>query len=960
MKLFRYAIPLQILVSVTVSCCMLLLAGILIGWEFYNARANMMEATQVAMKYVADSVSMSVKSPIAPAQIVLKIISHDPIATAYTFEKRRPSLPVFAEALRNNPLCRAVYIGYDTGEIFLLRRTMEKGIKVIKNSPEEAYFILQSKKLLADGVYDEQMYFYDEGLELVAAHTLPAGYNVDPRQREWFKEGIQSTAVEFTKPYIFFTTRELGITLATRAKGAQAVMGIDITIGDISELLASLRITPNTEMVIIDEEKNVIGHLDTKRLHAASIGAESIVDLSALAVPAFDALVAGDSKEGVISSFSTSNPSTDWYGATYSLSGMGNSNLKLLVAVPAQELFSGIWASLYKQSLVALACVLVLMIIGAFSGRRIVQPLRDLTGQIAALENFDFSAPIGVRTMLTEVRDLGEVLSRMATAIRNFLQISVTLNKEQDLERMLYQVLEQMLDIVEMPQGAIYLYDDNESALKLSASKNGEYAPSIALPMGEAQDAELARHIRPYLQADEFITPLRNREGGLVGLLCIAWSQDVEHSQQESFAQFVDTISKSAAVAIETRQLILAQKALLAGMIKLIAGAVDAKSHYTGGHCQRVPDLALMLMEKAKADTGPDFAGYTMTKAQEDEFRIAAWLHDCGKLTTPEYIVDKATKLETLYNRIHEIRMRFEVLHRDATIACLEAIAAGADAVAAQKICREEQERLQEEFAFIARCNIGGEAMLESDIGRLQALAQRTWKRHFSNRLGLSHGELRQLGENGQAETLPVVEQLLADKKSHVISWGDRTPLVRADDPRNIWGFNMDLPQNMYNHGEVYNLSIRRGTLTEEDRFKVNEHIVQSICMLSSLPWPKSFRQVPRIAGRHHEKMDGTGYPCRLGSEQMTVSEKILAVADVFEALTAADRPYHEAKSLSQSLSIMAKMARDRHLDVSIFNLMLRSGLYREYAVKYMHTEQIDGIAVDELMALAGEKQRDQ
>ena len=164
----------------------------------------------------------------------------------------------------------------------------------------------------------------------------------------------------------------------------------------------------------------------------------------------------------------------------------------------------------------------------------------------------------------------------------------------------------------------------------------------------------------------------------------------------------------------------------------------------------------------------------------------------------------------------------------------------------------------------------------------------------------------------------------------------------------------------MYNHGEVYNLSIRRGTLTEEDRFKVNEHIVQSICMLSSLPWPKSFRQVPRIAGRHHEKMDGTGYPCRLASEQMTISEQILAVADVFEALTAADRPYHEAKSLSQSLSIMAKMARNGHLDVSIFNLMLRSGLYREYAVKYMHTEQIDDIAVDELMALAGEKRPDQ
>ena len=132
---------------------------------------------------------------------------------------------------------------------------------------------------------------------------------------------------------------------------------------------------------------------------------------------------------------------------------------------------------------------------------------------------------------------------------------------------------------------------------------------------------ELARHIRPYLQADEFITPLRNREGGLVGLLCIAWSQDVEHSQQESFAQFVDTISKSAAVAIETRQLILAQKALLAGMIKLIAGAVDAKSHYTGGHCQRVPELALMLMEKANFCFQPKGSELTIAFLLLDSFK---------------------------------------------------------------------------------------------------------------------------------------------------------------------------------------------------------------------------------------------------------------------------------------------------------------------------------------------------
>jgi HD-GYP domain-containing protein (c-di-GMP phosphodiesterase class II) len=436
---------------------------------------------------------------------------------------------------------------------------------------------------------------------------------------------------------------------------------------------------------------------------------------------------------------------------------------------------------------------------------------------------------------------------------------------------------------------------------------------------------------------------LRNRRRKLIGVLII----EIEHGDKtelsDDLIQFVDEIAGSAAVAIETRELIESQQALLDGIIQLVANAIDAKSPYTGGHCERVPKLAQMLAEQAESASDGPFARFRMSEDERYEFRLAAWLHDCGKITSPEYVVDKAVKLETIHNRIHEIRTRFEVLHRDADIQYLKACLEGKDSDEARQQRDQLQETLQEEFAFLARVNQGSESMSDDDVARIHEIGSRTWLRNFNDRLGLS-GDEQQALEHQPTPELPVMETLLADKPGHLRSWGDKLPPVRKDDPRNRWGFDMTLPEHAYNRGELHNLTVRYGTLTDEERFKINEHIVQTICMLDALPLPDRLANVPRLAGTHHERMDGHGYPCRLTGENMSIPEKIMAIADVFEALTAVDRPYKRGKTLSESLGLMAIMVDKGHLDKDTFNLFLQSRIWLTYAQQHLRPEQIDPV----------------
>src|SRR5690606_12127806 len=235
--------------------------------------------------------------------------------------------------------------------------------------------------------------------------------------------------------------------------------------------------------------------------------------------------------------------------------------------------------------------------------------------------------------------------------------------------------------------------------------------------------------------------------------------------------------------------------------------------------------------------------------------------------------------------------------------------------------------------------------MAEADLQRLQTIGARTWLRTLDDRLGVSWGEHQRQARTAPA-TLPVLEPLLADKAEHLLERPE-SELIAAENP---WGFKLDTPSYKYSRGELYNLSVKRGTLTVEERYIINNHIVQTIRMLSHLPFPKHLASVAEIAGGHHEKMDGSGYPKRLTRQEMSLPARMMAIADIFEALTAVDRPYKKGKTLSEALNIMVGMCKGAHIDPQLFALFLRSGIHRHYAERFMQPEQID--EVDEQLLL--------
>ena len=394
----------------------------------------------------------------------------------------------------------------------------------------------------------------------------------------------------------------------------------------------------------------------------------------------------------------------------------------------------------------------------------------------------------------------------------------------------------------------------------------------------------------------------------------------------------------------QVEKLQIAQKDLLDSFIYLIASAIDEKSTHTGAHCTRVPELSLMIANAAHESNEGIFKDFHIeNEDQKRELSIASWLHDCGKVTTPEYVVDKATKLETITNRIHEIRTRFEVIHRDKTIEALNKKLAGEDITFVDDWLEKEHLRLQNEFKIIADANLGSEYMNTEIQEIIKNISVQTWVRNFDDSLGLAVEEKKRvLQENN---TTPQIEKLLDNKLRHII------PRENFDyEEYENMGFKTEVPESLYNFGEIYNLTISAGTLSYEERFKIQEHVHMTIKMLEKLPFPEHLKNVPLYAGAHHETLIGTGYPRKLSAEDMPIVSRIMAIADVFEALTASDRPYKEAKTLSQSIDILATMVRKQHIDPDIFELFLTKQLHVEYANKYLDKKQIDTVDVSKYL----------
>lgn len=429
-------------------------------------------------------------------------------------------------------------------------------------------------------------------------------------------------------------------------------------------------------------------------------------------------------------------------------------------------------------------------------------------------------------------------------------------------------------------------------------------------------------------RSKSFLTvPMKDHKNDIIGVLQLINAREQESLEIIDFnlwdQELVESLTSQASISIMNHRLIKEQKELFEAFIKLIANAIDAKSPHTSKHCGRVPEITLMLAKAAARSKhgSQEIRDFIMNEELSYELWIAAMLHDCGKITTKEYVVDKGRKLETIIDRIHWIDTRFEVLKRDAEIALLKQQVAmlqkgvHVDFEVMESKLKQQVSQLNEERDFIRRCNVGGEAMSEIDQQRIKQIAQKKW-----------------ISPNGEEMNLLLDDQTVEKLFYPFLKNEERKP----DDLRK-------------SNGEIENLCIKKGTLRDNERKHINDHIVATINMLKSLPYPQHLKNVPEFAGGHHERMDGKGYPNGLTREQMTLPARVMGIADIFEALTSSDRPYKKAMPLSQTLTILGKMKEENHIDPDLFDVFIHEKVYLEYAEKYLDPEQIDEVDVTKL-----------
>lgn len=446
--------------------------------------------------------------------------------------------------------------------------------------------------------------------------------------------------------------------------------------------------------------------------------------------------------------------------------------------------------------------------------------------------------------------------------------------------------------------GAVFLRDDESDRHTVAGSFGADANETFIRLSGTPQFAEIANRETGDIVDDLDDSPWAKVETGFRSLL---WLPLVAHDERLGILMVASsraggfsaadlkraqTLASVATSALRNARMFAAEQQMFQSFVRVIATAIDAKSPYTAGHCRRVPELTLMLAEAAHREQDGMFSEFSLDDDMRNGIEIAAMLHDCGKVVTPEWVVDKAAKLERIVDRIELVALRFELLRRDALEASHRALAEGTSRERAESACRERLAALDDDFSFIERCNRGGEFLSDDDIARIRAIAARPWR-------------------DGRGESRPLL----------------------TDD-------------------EVANLVVRRGTLNPEERGIIESHAVHTINMLSKIAFPRALRHVAEYAAGHHERVDGKGYPRGLTREQLPLPARMIAIADIFEALTAPDRPYRKPGKLSWAIDTMHRMRLDGHIDPDLFDLFLGAGIHTAYAARQLAPEQVDDVDI--------------
>ncbi|MGK0547658.1 HD domain-containing phosphohydrolase [Halomonas cupida] len=946
--------PIQLLIAASIVGMMLVLAGLLLWQSWYQARASLVQSLERTSQQLSTMVEVRTQALLEPARAMLGVLVSEADVDKFHSTSGANMLQLLAAAVGAQEVLGSAYIGSDTGDFLMVRlieRISPTAIPAEVDLTGGIYLtlVLHGDSGAPQGLASrrqEEGYWQVLDGQLREMRRYPVvDYGFDPRTRPWYRDAETDFLPHLSDPYTFFTNGEQGVTLSQRSHSGRAVLGIDMTSEDLGHEIQRFSTEPGSRLAITTPDGLLLAH-DIDQGQAplpgttlSDLGDTPLVTLRSLNVIERPVRFAHGDQQ--------------WWGLALSFDMLGSRLAWLLVATPEAELMASMRESLWHRLLLSLGLVTLMVPMGILLAHRLGRPLRALAQQVRTISDFNLEAYRGVESWVSEVSHLSRALDTLVHRAGKFQQINRILGREQGLDAMLEAILGELLSVTGSHHGMIYLADEVRADRFVATAEAG--CADASEPLPEALEIATASgplaEVREQLEARGYLVQsLRDRADKRLGVLLLARPRR-DHNDGR-WRNFVAEVSSVAAVAIDMRRLLEAEARLLDAMIQLVAKATDAKSPHTGGHCSRVPQLAEMLIDEVdKATQGP-FAAISLSDDQRATFHLAAWLHDCGKLTTPDHIMEKATKLETRYNRIHEVRTRFEVLWRDADVDYWRGLAEGRDATTLAATRLQRRQELSDAFACVARANQGGETMGEALQQRLVEIGSWCWQRHFDDRLGLSKAELAQLVDE-PVHPLPAQEQLLADQPRHRLAWQCACPPVHPEDPLNRWGFAMQPPALAEHQGELYNLSVPRGTLNDVERFRMQEHVIQTIIMLESLPWPAHLRRVPEIAGNHHERMDGRGYPRQVKLSEASIEERVMALADVFEALTASDRPYKVGLSLSRALEILADMVSEGHLDAQLFLLLLDSGVWRRYADSFVASRQRDDVDLAAIKARA-------
>ena len=931
---------------------LIIISGVSLGWYSYSQLSqNMLISGKALFDDSSAKVVKKIEDESRHIHTMLKILDASKLTQASNKQTLVASLPVLSEMLISTSSLSALFIAYSNDDFFLYREVASKSILAQYQAPKKSHFMMTLRQ-----AGSTCHHFYDKQNNLLKEVEDP-DYDLKITERPWYQKAKNSNDFISTEPYLFHASKEYGVTLAMEDKKNGSVIGADYALGKLSQLLKGFQAYPSSQRIVVNVHGQVIAYQDTNALLSKQGKFDqfkSVVEINQ-PVLAYVFHHYQNQKGSILFNFN----GEDWVGKVSAISS--EHNALLIQVVKSKQLLSNAYQHRNKSVLITLLIILATLPIAWYFASLLTAPISGLTKDLQKIKNFDFSSPINSQTPIKEIAELISVTNAMKDTISHFQDLSASLVSKQNFQQLLSKINDECNNIPNS-QGTIILlnnkkgYEVKHCHLKaLDEDQNGqlyqhlsELVSSAQQLQGETNNNSIPNEINKLINSalnDEAnfnwqLVPMKNRVGANLGYIAVIESQQTPLNQGK--LKYAQAIAGFSALSIESQQLLAEQKHLLESFILLIASAIDSKSPYTGGHCARVPELTKMLSKAACDDKQGNYKSFDLTEEQWEELHIAAWLHDCGKIVTPEYVVDKATKLETIYDRLNELRMRFELLKCEAHKNYWRGLAENQDKY--QLTLQRDQllEQLDQEFEFVAECNIGGEFMSDDKTKRLQEIAARTWTRTLSNKIGIAPHQATKIVDC----SLPTQENLLSDKAEHLI---DREHAELTEEG-NQWGFDMQTPEYRFNRGELYNLSIKRGTLTDEDRFIINGHMVHTIVMLSKLPFPEHLQQVPVIAGGHHEKMDGTGYPRKVNATELPVTARIMVIADIFEALTASDRPYKERKTLSQSIKIMSFMVKDNHIDAELFKLFLTSGVYLKYAQEYLTEDQIDAVDISQYL----------